>query len=94
MAVCFYQISSAVIPEAGAPLQPIPLSVRIPIKLWLQSKILSLYQTYLISEGPLQLGDTALWQLIELYSSVLCFSIFPSPLKKERLRMEQFWYTA
>lgn len=89
-AVCLYQISSTVIPEAGTMLQPIPLSVWSPIKLWLQSKIVSLYQIYFISEGPLHLRDMALWQLIDLYSGFLCFCFFfPSPPRKKRLKMEQ-----
>lgn len=39
-----YHISSTLPPEAGGKLQHISLSARSPIKLWLGSKILSLYQ--------------------------------------------------
>ena len=80
--VHLYQISSAALPEAGETPPPIPLSARSPIKLRLQSKIVSLYQTYFISKGTLHLGDSRRpdsWLICAQvsYAVPVCFPISP-----------------
>lgn len=72
--VCLYQISSAVIPEAGEMLQPILLSARSPIKLWLQSKILSLYIRLTLSPRAHSTALTADWSVLRF----LILSLLPS----------------